>query len=222
MVLTLEPLIVTALGSTVLLATAIARGSLGTRIAARRIRAADEPATRLPADLAELHLRLLGARTRLRLASEVPLSRVIDLRHPLPGDGRTDPDLESLRREVTQLWLRHAAVLGSPDRPCWHLHGRSHWWRLGPLGHEVLIVRATAGHDPGRWIGLRVVRRPTGRWGIGGGSRAVRTGVTAADPTDLLTRLPRHLGAGAWRVEHIEVLERSGLDAPQTPRPVAA
>jgi hypothetical protein len=221
MVLTLEPLIVTALGSSCLLAAAIGRGSLGTWSAARRTRAAEEPATRLPADLAELHLRLLSARTRLRLASELPLSRVIDLRRPLPQGDRPEPDLGPLRREVVGLWLRYASVLGSPDRPCWHLHGRSHWWRVGPLGREVLVLRATVGHDPGRWIGLRVSRRPVRRRGLGGGSRPVRTQVAATDAADLLSRLPGHLGAGAWRVEHIEILERSGLAAPQ-PRPVAA
>lgn len=220
------------------LAAPVVHGALAVRRAERCTLVSHGAHTALPTHLADLHLELLRTRTRLRCALGAPLEPVVDLRPGGPDGADDDPQDEvlvaELRHRLIELWLDHAEQLGAPTEPRWHVHGRSHWFRLGPLGRQVLTLRATLGHDPGRWIAVRATRRPARSWaGLGGGTRRVAAVGTAAGCGELLEQLGRALdgtrlhadlrldhlpGARAaartrtgWRLSAVEVLERSGL-----------
>jgi hypothetical protein len=84
------------------------------------------------------------------------------------------------RARLARLWRAHAEVLGGPQDPRWHLRGGIDWVHLGPVGRQVVTLRLTLGHEPGRWLVVRAHRR-TGRASFGlWGGRAPLTGVLRA------------------------------------------
>lgn len=225
----------------------------------------------LPPELAELHYELLVARTELREAIGTPFARTIDLRpvdlRPVDVTGGEPEDkwcggdegldawwnlddelaVDASRTHLEQLWRRHGDVLGSPLEPRWHLRGCLDWVQLGPLGRQVVHVRATSGHDAGRWAAIRAHRVADGaRFGFGGGRIPIGGTIRAADRDELLHVVRAALsgpeafpcwadgrgsslrlegdrrggGKGRWRVtDVVEVASCGWLDASPPGRP---